>query len=336
MKGIKRIIATLLSLMFIVSLVAACDSDTGGSAPAEGGELENLEGKRVAAFVLIEDQFQRMLQISMTKTFEEYGAIVIPAHSGGQLDREVETVNNLVGGGIDGIAIFPVSQIGSVAALENASNNGAMVFAVNMDLETDWQVGYAEMDQYGIGVGVGAFAREYVQEHFPDSKPKVAIMQFTALLPEMSAQRTNGFLSQVEDLVEIVTDVDAWDSDVSVIVAAEVMNAHPDLDIFFVMNEGGTVGTVMAIRNAGLSIPVFGIDMSAQLADMLLSDDGILQAVCGQDPIALGAAAAYNLSMAMMGKSFQSAVQLPGLPFTRNNPDEIREYIIMLNEFMGD
>jgi ABC-type sugar transport system substrate-binding protein len=152
----------------------------------------------------------------------------------------------------------------------------------------------------------------------------------------MSKQRTDGFLSQAGDLIEVVQDVDAWDSDVSVNVAAEVMNAHPDLDLIFCANEGGTVGTVMAVKNAGKSIPVFGIDASEQLANMLLDGDNILQAVCGQDPIALGETSMTNLCLAMMGKEFGTAIKLPGVPLTRENPDEIREYVRTLKEMLGE
>lgn len=302
----------------------------------EGDQLENLNGKTIAACVLLEDQFQRMLQITMKKTAEKYGAQVLEGHSGGELDKEVELVNTYATGGVDGICIFPVSLTGSVAALENATKNEVTVYCANMNMNADWQAGYSEMDQYGIGVGVGEYARAYIEKNFADRKPKVAIIQFTALLPEMSKQRTDGFLSQTEDLIEIVQDVDAWDSDTAVNTAADVMNGNPDLDLIFCANEGGTVGTVMAVKNADKSIPVFGIDVSEQLANMLLDEDNILQALCGQDPVALGETAMTNLCLAMMGKPYKTGVKLPGVPLTREDPDGINAYKEMLKEVLGD
>lgn len=302
----------------------------------DGEKLDNLNGKTIAACVLLEDQFQRMLQITMKKTAEKYGATVLEGHSGGELDKEVELVNTYTTGGVDGICIFPVSLTGSVAALENASKNEITVYCANMNMNADWQAGYSEMDQYGIGVGVGEYAREYIEKNFPDRKPKVAIIQFTALLPEMSKQRTDGFLSQTQDLIEVVQDVDAWDSDTAVNTAADVMNAHPDLDLIFCANEGGTVGTVMAVKNADKSIPVFGIDASEQLANMLLDPDNILQAVCGQDPIALGETSMTNLCLAMMGQPYKTGVKLPGVPLTRNDPDTVNAYVENLKAVLGD
>jgi ABC-type sugar transport system substrate-binding protein len=330
----KKVLFCLAAIMLIGSIFLSCGG--GGGEKEEGGELSDLKGKRVAAVVLIEDQFQRMLQLTMKATAEKYGATVLMGHSGGVLDREVELINTYATGGVDGICIFPVSFTGSQAALSNAAKNGVKIYAVNMDLQSEWQVGYAEMDQYNIGVGVGEFCKEYIQATWPSRKPKTAIIQFTALLPEMSKQRTDGFLSQCGDLIEVVANQDAWDSDVSVNTAAEIMNAHPDLDLIFCANEGGTVGTVMAVKNANKKIPVFGIDASEQLANMLLDGDNILQAVCGQDPIALGQTGMENLCLAMMGKPFQTGLQLPGVPLTRKDPDGIRNYVKELKAALGE
>jgi len=295
-------------------------------------ELDDLSGKKIAAVVLIKDQFQRMLQITMKKTAERFGATVIEGQSGGELDTEVDLINQYASGDVDGICIFPVSPTGSAAALEHAAKSGITIYCANMNMDYEWQTGYAKMDQYNIGEIVGEFCAEYIKKHFPDRKPKTAIIQFTALLPEMSAQRTNGFLSKTEDLIEIVKDVDAWNADDSVSVATEIINAYPDLDLFFCANEGGTVGTVLAIRNAGKTIPVFGIDISEQLVNMLLDPDNILQALGGQDPIALGEASMKNLCLAMMGKEYESGIILPGIPLTREDPQGAKDY---LKELLG-
>lgn len=331
--GIKLVL--LAGLILVISLTAlGCNQPLSPIAedvpPAR--ELDDLSGKKIAAVVLIKDQFQRMLQLTMKKTAERYGATVIEGQSGGELDAEVELINQYASGDVDGICIFPVSPTGSAAALENAAKNGITIYCANMNMDYEWQTGYAKMDQYNIGEIVGEFCADYIRKHFPGEKPKTAIIQFTALLPEMSAQRTGGFLSKTADLIEIVKDVDAWNADDSVIVAAEIINAYPDLDLIFCANEGGTVGTVMAVKNAGKSIPVFGIDISEQLVNMLLNPDNILQALGGQDPIALGETSMKNLCLAMMGKEYETGVVLPGIPLTREDPQGAKDY---LNELLG-
>ncbi|MGL5256242.1 MAG: substrate-binding domain-containing protein, partial [Proteocatella sp.] len=62
------------------------------------------------------------------------------------------------------------------------------------------------------------------------------------------------------------------------------------VDIFWAANDGGTIGAVMAVKNAGLSGKtfVFGTDAGEQQLEMLKSSDNILQAVTGQDPYMIG------------------------------------------------
>lgn len=91
-----------------------------------------------------------------------------------------------------------------------------------------------------------------------------------------------------QSLIDVVQDVDAWDASTSTPIVKEVLDANPDLDMIFCANEGGTVGAVMAVQNAGLKIPVFGIDITEQLVNMMLDDDNILQALGGQIRYSLG------------------------------------------------
>jgi len=328
----KKLLALLVILALVVGF-AAC----GGSAPPPAAEeaaeveseneepadeepmdeepevLDNLEGKSVAAFVLIEDQFQRMLQQSMQETLESFGANVIPGFSGGQLDQEVTNIHNALAAGVDGIAIFPVDPVGSVAALTEAAEQGVMIFGVNMDLGEELQVGWAESDQFGKGVQVGEVAREYLLENFDEFPIRMAVMQFHGLNTVMSDARTSGFMSKVYDLVEIIVEVDDWMADTAINTAAETLVAHPDIQVWWWANEGAAVGSVMAQRNAGVTIPGFTIAMSEQIAYMLLENDGNLIAANGQDPVALGRAAGYNLAMALMGRDSAAEIRTPGI-----------------------
>ena len=73
-------------------------------------------------------------------------------------------------------------------------------------------------------------------------------------------------------------------------VAESMLQANPEINILWSENEGGTVGEVIAVRTMGLgdAVYVFGTDISPQLAEMLLADDNILQAVTGQSPRLMG------------------------------------------------
>lgn len=235
---------------------------------------------------------------------------------------------------VDAICIYPVSPTGSLAGLENAAKQGIDIYSVDLSMESKWLTGYCEANQYNIGQMVGKECAEYIRENFPDRKPKTAIIQFSALLPDTSKSRTRGFLSMTQSLIDVVQDVDAWDASTSTPIVKEVLDANPDLDMIFCANEGGTVGAVMAVQNAGLKIPVFGIDITEQLVNMMLDDDNILQALGGQDPVQLGERSMENLCRYLMGKDYESEIVIPGILLSRSRPGEARDYIETMRQIL--
>ena len=78
--------------------------------------------------------------------------------------------------------------------------------------------------------------------------------------------------------------------DTAVSTVNDILTAHPDVNVIFAANDGGTVGATMAVKNAGKagSVYVFGIDASEQIASMLQDSDNVLQAVTGQDAYSMG------------------------------------------------
>ena len=104
--------------------------------------------------------------------------------------------------------------------------------------------------------------------------------------------------------------------------------------MIFCANEGGTVGAVMAVQNAGLKIPVFGIDITEQLVNMMLDDDNILQALGGQDPVQLGERSMENLCRYLMGKDYESEIVIPGILLSRSRPGEARDYIETMRQIL--
>lgn len=294
----------------------------------------DLSGKRIASVILLEDQTEKVMQMAMRITAEQYGVDIVEGQSGGELERETNLINKYIEQGVDAICIYPVSPTGSMAALEKAAQKGISVYSVDQKIDSDWIVGYCEADQYNIGKLVGKECVDYIKKNFSNRKPKVAIIEFSALIPETSESRISGFLSVTEDMIEVVQDVDAWDADTATPIVKEVLDANPDLDMIFCANEGGTVGAVMAVQNAELNIPVFGIDITEQLINMMLDDSNILQALGGQDPVRLGQKSMENLCKSISGKKYDESITIPGLILSRNRPQEAEEYIEMTKDIL--
>jgi ABC-type sugar transport system substrate-binding protein len=265
----------------------------------------------------------------MQDAADELGAELLLGNSDNSPAKEIEMVNNYISAGVDGIMITPLSATASVQALRNAHNEGIQIVTWNTRIDADFPVAAVESSQFQLGESTGGVAREYIQNEL-GGEAKVAILAFDSLVPEQSGARVNGFLSQVEDLdgVEIVAKQDAWLAEDAVPVTEDIITANPDLDLIYAANEGGTVGAVQGVRNAGGAgeIAVFGIDASEQLADFLLADDDILQATTGQQPYEIGYQSVEVSMAALQGEDVEKEVVVPGVLLTRDKPEEVEEF----------
>ena len=220
--------------------------------------------------------------------------------------KETNQINTYVANGVDGIAIAPLNEESSITTLRSAASQGVKIALTDSTLNNaDFIVGGYTSDQSQLGASTGSVAKKYIEETL-GGQAKIAIVQFKSLLPEKSAARVNGFKGQLEGIsgVEFVADQDAWVQDDAVSVVNDILTAHPDVNLIFAANDGGTVGATMAVKNAGKagSVAVFGIDASEQIASMLQSDDNILQAVTGQDAYTMGYQSMELLIKAIQGE----------------------------------
>lgn len=311
----------LLAVMVVLALLSG--------ALFAAGQNEAEDELRLAGIVFQNDQFMRIVQFGMQDAADELGVDLLLANSDNSPAQEIEMVNNYISAGVDGIMITPLSATASVQALRNAYDEGIQVVTWNTRIDADFPVAAVESSQFQLGESTGAVAREYIQNELGGSA-KVAILAFDSLVPEQSGARVDGFLSQIEDLdgVEIVAKQDAWLAEDAVAVSEDIITANSDLDMIYAANEGGTVGAVQGVRNAGGAgdIVVFGIDASEQLADFLLADDNILQATTGQQPYEIGYQSVEVSVAALQGEDVEKNVVVPGVLLTRDDPAEVREF----------
>ena len=128
-----------------------------------------------------------------------------------------------------------------------------------------------------------------------------------------------------------------WVEEPSILATRTLMN-HPDVNLIYAANEGGTVGATMAVKNVGKagSVYTFGIDANEQLANMLLSDDNILQATTGQDSYTMGYNSMKDLISSIKGEETSieegTTEYVDGMLLERSDEDGINDYLERLSE----
>jgi ABC-type sugar transport system substrate-binding protein len=324
----------LLCLLIAGMALEGCSMDKPGSnaTPDQHATTASPGGKgkyKIAGIGFQNDQFFKIIEFGMKDAAKKNDVDLALGNSGGALDKEIALVDTYIGQKMDAIVIAPYNQKASVAALRRAYDSGVKIVTYDSFIEADFPVSNIKSDQVALGKATGEEAVRYIQEKM-GGKAKVAIISYLALLPEPAGQRTKGFEDEIKKLpgVEVVARQDAWMAEKGVGVVEGILTAHPEVNLIWAANEGGTVGAVTAVRNAGKAgkIAVFGTDISDQMAGFLLADDNILQAVTGQKPFEIGSRALETAVKALKNEPVEKAVRLPGVLFTRRQPEEVKKY----------
>jgi len=357
MKSLRKVLSLVLLLTLVLSL-AACSSGTKTSnkesEETKQAETKQTETKKeetkeksdlvVAGVVFQEDQFMKLLTIGYQDAAKAAGIKCLVGNTGNDQAKEAELINTYMAQKVNGLAIAPLNSESSVAALKKADEAGMKIAVTNIDLkDAPFIVGGYTSDNYNIGATTGKAAAEFITEKL-GGKANIAILQFKSQVPEQSKARVDGFLDEVQKLgdgIKIVADQDAWLQDKAVAVAGDILTAHPDVNVIFAANDGGTIGATMAVKNAGKAGEcfVFGIDTGEQQIAMLKDSDNILQAITGQDPYTMGYKAMETLIKALKGEDVSATKGkteiVPGTLLSRDDPDGIAKFEADLKAKLG-
>jgi sugar transport system substrate-binding protein len=326
-----------LLVMAGLLLLGGCSS--GGKGDGSKGTGAASGRPRLAGIVFQEDQFFRMVLFGMRDAAKKADVELLEANSNNKPDKEIELVNTYVARKVDAILISPWSKKSSAPALKNAHDKGIKIICHNTPVEGDFPVAYIECSPTDLGQQTGKAAKKFIEEKL-GGKAKIAILAFKSQVPEQSDARVNGFKKEVTQLpgVEIVAEQDAWLPEMAVKKAGDILTANPDINILYSANEGGTVGCVLAVKNANKAgkISVFGTDVSEQLISFLQSPDDILQTITAQRPVEVGRLAVEAAVKALKGEPVEKVKYLTGTCLSRTDLQGVKAYAAQLKEWMAE
>lgn len=296
------------------------------------GAAAHAEDKKytVAGIVFQEDQFMKSALMGMKSVADANGVNLLTGNSSNQISKEVQLVNTYTTRGVDAIVMTYLDPAAaSVPAVKAANDKGIKVVSFNNTLAADFPISTVQSDNELLGAGTGKEAAAYIRSHYAGkSEIKVAVLNYKTQLPPESAARQGGFWGEIKDIpgVTLVAESSTWLAEDSVKKAGDILTAHPDLDLIYACNDGATIGAVLAVKNAGKKVPVFGIDIDKQLVGFIQSPDNILQASTAQDPFKIGSVAMENAVKALKGEQLEKKVIVPGITLTRSDPAALEAF----------
>ncbi|MBI9046485.1 MAG: substrate-binding domain-containing protein [Anaerolineaceae bacterium] len=313
--------------------------DTNGEAIFEIPEAVSPEAEApaqaeetplIAGVVFQSDTFMQLVQSGIQAGAEALGAELIMGNTENDLAKEGDMIDDYITRGVDAIVITPISTDGSVTALKRAKEAGITIICFNTCVSEEGIAdAFLVTKNEDLGLKSGEAAYDFIVNEL-NGEAKIGLLNCDPF-PEACDPRKDGFVNQVSQLpgVEVVADQTGFIADEALPISEAMLQANPDINVLWGANEGGTVAHVLAVQSSGLAgkVFVFGTDMNNQMAQMLQSDDDVLQGVTGQAPYQMGYDA-LALAMSVLSENTVEYNQnTPTIYFGRGNDSMINKFV---------
>lgn len=226
--------------------------------------------------------------------------------------RQRNQISDFIVQGVSAIVMSPADSKAIGTAIQEANDAGIPVFTVDIAAlaENVEVVTHIATDNYSGG----RLAAEAVLEALGDAGGKVAIIDHPEV--ESVILRTQGFTEVVDEAgngnVEIVAQLPGGGvKDKAFRVAEDILQAHPDLDIIFAINDDTALGAVAAIEKAGKSGAVQIVGFDGTLEARRAIRDGKIYADVIQHPHTLGTMSIDAIVKYMNGEELPAQQLIP-------------------------
>jgi ABC-type sugar transport system substrate-binding protein len=297
-----------------VSGFTGYDSEPGDwlALPASA---EELAGKRVALSVMgLGQPFFLAVVGHWEELSEEYGFELKVYDGKFDAGSVQQLVDDIVVDRPDAVVFAPLDSDASVPQVQKMIDAGLPVVTYNVQPREQAAPRVFADDYLGSQI-VGCNAGAYFAAKFPDRAAKIGIVDLPQL-PQVQDRKNGflyGFLSQIPD-AELVQAVDGGGViDKANPAATDLIQAHPDINVIFGINDDSSLGTVAALKTAGVYDADWGVlaavDGSAPAMESMKDPNSPYKAESGYPPRDF-AYAAFNLLIATLNGETTSTTQV--------------------------
>ena len=276
---------------------------------------EELAGKRVALSVMgLGQPFFLAVVGHWEELSEEYGFELKVYDGKFDAGSVQQLVDDIVVDRPDAVVFAPLDSDASVPQVQKMIDAGLPVVTYNVQPREQAAPRVFADDYLGSQI-VGCNAGAYFAAKFPDRAAKIGIVDLPQL-PQVQDRKNGflyGFLSQIPD-AELVQAVDGGGViDKANPAATDLIQAHPDINVIFGINDDSSLGTVAALKTAGVYDADWGVlaavDGSAPAMESMKDPNSPYKAESGYPPRDF-AYAAFNLLIATLNGETTSTTQV--------------------------
>lgn len=239
-------------------------------------------------------------------------------------DFQIQVVENFASSdSIDGIVLAPLDSTALVAPVELAKRSDVPVVIIDSDINTEDYVSFIATDNYQGGVLAATHLAELLM-----GKGEVVLLRYQ-VGSASTENREKGFLDTLQKFpdIEVISSndyagatVDAAYQKAETIVSGDI---GVRMDGVFCPNETVTIAMTKALKDAGRAdgeVKIVGFDSGPQ--SVIDLQNGDLQALVVQDPMAMGYQGVMHIVAHLDGQKVERRVDTGVFLITRENMQE--------------
>lgn len=318
--------------------VAGCSSSAPphtGATSSQPSSAAKLSGKTVGVVELYSNPFWSDALAGIKKVANPLGVKVTAVNSNGNAATQSSNVTQLSSAQVDAAIIGPVAPAGALSDINRLKQSGATVYCLDScaapAAAKTATLGWVSTSGASLGNGAGKAAADYIQQKL-GGKATIAMVVCDSLGPVCST-RHDAITKQLHAVpgAKVVATQDAFETQDAEPKVADMLTAHPDVNVVITNNQGGTEGAVAAIKRLHLEgkVVVFGIDMTNVIAQDLLDTPPVLMYTVAQNSYKEGVIAMQSIVDKWSGKNPKSnfPTLVPAVQYTRSDTAAIKAYM---------
>ncbi|MCA9167297.1 MAG: substrate-binding domain-containing protein [Planctomycetales bacterium] len=285
---------SILRWLALSLLLCGCNSSSNSAGDAASGDAAQPQTQRMigASLLNLQNPFFQVIGDNMTAEAAQHGYGVTVLSADDDIVKQGHQVKDFIVSGVSAIVLSPcqVDQIGPI--IREANEAGIPVFTVDIpcylpDVKIECQIA-------SDNVGGGRQAAQAMIEALGEAGGKIGILHFRQA--ESCQLRVQGFQEVIDAhnqsspaKIEIVDTPEGGGQKAVGASATETMlQAHPDLQGIFAINDPSALGALAALEKAGKADQVTLIGFDGQPDAKLAVREGKLLGTPEQFPDQMG------------------------------------------------
>jgi ribose transport system substrate-binding protein len=237
-------------------------------------------------------QFYKDLEDGLKKTAETCGYDLVIVSAESDLGKQISQIEDLITQKVDALIVCPADSKGIGLGIKKANDAKIPVFTADISSDGGDVICHIASDNKAGGVK----AAEYMAKVL-DGKGEVAIINNPIVSSVLD--RVAGFREAISKYpgIKIVADVTGdGERDKSLKVSTDVLQAHPNLNGFFGINDDSALGALGAVQQYKKDkIVIIGYDATPEARSLILSNTN-LKADVVQNPKEIGKIAVEKIN----------------------------------------